>query len=300
MRYLGIIFDQNGKWDAHFDAVLSKVRFATHRICKIIRRGQAPTMPLICDLIKTQVHPIVAYGFPVVHFNKTQQEKLNSLILRPLKRALSVFVTTSHAALFINSRLLDVEGLWKKSAMSYSHRLHKMQQTGSRIPAFTVFDWDWNETTLHLTLAKAPSYTLSFATQLESLQKEFGLSHDHHFSSQQLKEAAARDMLQRKLYQGSHAPFLKYFDVQHEHPTRPDHHLRSDPPAVIALRSRLRLNSTVFNSSLHQRRMTASPDCVYCAATPETVSMSYWFVLIMIPLERLSLLRMVFGLLTVI
>ena len=78
-------------------------------------------------------------------------------------------------------------------------------------------------------------------------------------------------MLQRKLYQGSHVPFLKFFDVQHEHPTRPDHHLRSDPPTVIALRSRLRLNSTVFNSPLHQRRMTASPDCVYCAATPETV-----------------------------
>ena len=63
MRYLGIIFDQNGKWDAHFDAVLSKVRFATHRICKIIRRGQALTMPLICDLIKTQIHPLVAYVF---------------------------------------------------------------------------------------------------------------------------------------------------------------------------------------------------------------------------------------------
>ena len=137
--------------------------------------------------------------------------------------------------------------------------------------AVSVFDWDWNETTLHLTPTKAPGYTLSFATQLESLQKVFGLSHDRHFSSQQLKEAAARDMLQRKLYQGSHAPFLKYCDVQHEHTNRPDHHLRSDPPTVIALRSRLRLNSTVFNSPLHQRRMTASPDCVYCAATPETV-----------------------------
>ena len=192
MRYLGIIVDQNGKWDAHFDAVLSKVRFANHRICKIIGRGQAPTMPLICDLIKTQIHPIVAYGFPVVHFNKTQQEKLNSLILRPIKRALSVFVTTSHAALFINSRLLDVEGLWRKSAMTYSHRLHKMQQTGSRNPAVTMFDWDWNETPLHITPTKAPGYTLSFATQLESLQKKFGLSHDRHCWSQQLKEAAAR------------------------------------------------------------------------------------------------------------
>ena len=40
----------------------------------------------------------------------------------PIKLSLSAFATTSHASIFLTSKLLDVQSLWKKKAISYAHR----------------------------------------------------------------------------------------------------------------------------------------------------------------------------------
>jgi hypothetical protein len=263
-RYLGVIFHKNGKWDAHFNHILPKVRLAVHRICHTIQRGQHPTLPIVCDLIKTQVHPIITYGFPVVQFNATQRHVLDRLIILPIKRSLSVFATTSHAALFINSRLLDVESLWLKSAISYAHSLQKHPQN----PACQVFQTELADADADADVipSATPAYTRSFASKIREIEARLNLHHDQHISSQQLKEAAAMDMLKRMKEKDPQVLFLKNFDFDHEHPTRVDHHLRADPPAVIALRSRLRLNSTLFNSPLHRRKMKDSPHCNHCGA----------------------------------
>ena len=268
-RYLGVIFEEHGRWNAHFQAVLQKVRYAVHQICKIIRRNQHPTMPIICELIKTKVQPIISYGFPIVHFTKVQERKLNSLIILPIKRSLSVFRTTSHSALFISSRLLDVEALWSKTALSFAHRLHKLSlNPASELLGLELFDRDHHGSSSSTSVS---AYTLSFVSSLHVIETQLGLKHDAHFSSQQLKNAAAIRMMKNMLAENSHAPFLAHFDVSAESPSRLDHHLRSDPPAVIALRSRLRLNSTVFNGPLHKRKMIATPYCIYCPTAVETI-----------------------------
>ena len=92
------------------------------------RRGHPPTTPLICQMIKTQVHPIIPTAFRSSNSQRHRSASSTASSFRlPIQRFLSVFATTSHAALFINSRLLDVEDMWFKSALSYSHRLHKLQ-----------------------------------------------------------------------------------------------------------------------------------------------------------------------------
>jgi hypothetical protein len=144
--------------------------------------------------------------------------------------------------------------------MSYAHRLQKLDNN----PASYLFRGELGDDDAHVIHSATPQYTRSFASKIREVEKRLGLSHDQHLSSQQLKEAAAIDMLKRQLALDPHAPFLKNFDLSSDHPTRIDHHLRSDPPAVIALRSRLRLNSTVFNSPLHKRKMTSSSDCPHC------------------------------------
>ena len=78
-------------------------------------------------------------------------------------------------------------------------------------------------------------------------------------------------MIQTMLAEEPHAPCVKNFDITHEHPTRLDHHLHADPPAVIALRSRLRLNSSLLNSSLKKKKMKASSQCDHCPCADETL-----------------------------
>ena len=50
-----------------------------------------------------------------------------------------------------------------------------------------------------------------------------------------------------------------------------DHHLHSDSPRVIAIRSRLRFANSQLNASMHHKRMRASPICLYCPAVPENL-----------------------------
>ena len=183
-RYLGIIFHKNGRWNDHFNYILPKVRYATLRICRIIRKGLPPSLPIICSLIKTLVHPIISYGFPVVQFTKSQEARLNSLIIQPVKRSLTAFSTTSHAALFINSRLLDVHSLRKKTLFSYAHRTNKLENN----PACFRLRDDIGEFDSHCIPATAPQSTRSFAEQIREIERDFGLSYDQHFSAQQLNQ----------------------------------------------------------------------------------------------------------------
>ena len=266
-RYLGVMLHCHGHWNSHFDFILPKVRYAVNRICRIIHKGQHPTLPVICELIKTQVHPIIAYGFPMIRYNESQTKKLNSLILIPIKRSLSAFATTSHASLFLTSKLLDVQSLWKKKAISYAHRLHRQPRS---TPTAQLFRDDLRQSDRGFIPPTAPEYTLSFASKLREVEEQLHLHHDSHLPSQDLKRAAALDMITRMLAKQSQSPFLHNFDPDIDHPTHLDHHLRSDPPPVIALRSRLRLDCTRLNAPLHKRRMVPSPACPHCGR-PETI-----------------------------
>jgi hypothetical protein len=110
-RYLGVVLHKYLNWDEHFNYILPKIRYVARRICHIIRIGQPPTLPSICELIKTQLHPIIAYGFPIVRYTKEQEQQIDSIIARIIKRSCSVFVTTYNAASFINDRVLDTASL---------------------------------------------------------------------------------------------------------------------------------------------------------------------------------------------
>jgi hypothetical protein len=102
--YLGVVFHAHGRWNAHFDKVLPKVRYAVRCICKIIRRNHHPTVPVIVELVKTRVLPIITYGFPVIRYSQTQCDILESLILMPIKRSMPVYRTSSHDTLFFFSQ----------------------------------------------------------------------------------------------------------------------------------------------------------------------------------------------------
>ena len=88
-----------------------------------------------------------------------------------------------------------------------------------------------------------PSTLFPFASKLREVEEQFHLHHDRHLPSQDLKRAAALDMITRILAEQAQSPFLRNFDPGIDHPTHLDHHLRSDPPPVIALRSSLGLTA---------------------------------------------------------
>ena len=187
--------------------------------------------------------------------------------MRAIKRSLSVARTTSHASLHITSRLLDVEGLWSKTLLSYAHRLHRRPD----LPSSILFQEEIEKSAAIKSKKKQPSlYTLSFAHHLDEVQDSFQLHYDQHFSSLQLKQAAASDLLSRMVDKKPKSPFMKFFDIESISLTRVDHCFRSDPPAIIALRSRLRMDWALLNHPLFIRRMISSDTCPHCPAS-ETI-----------------------------
>ena len=204
--------------------------------------------------------PIIAYGFPMIRYNESQTQNQQphphphqaiSLCFRNDQPCLSLpHLQAPWCAISLEEEGNQLCSQTASSASIYSYcsALPRRSQTiRSRI-------YSPHCSRVHL----------SFASKLGQVEEQLHLHHDSHLPSQDLKRAAALDMIRRMLAEQSQSPFLHNFDPDIDHPTHLDHHLRSDPPPVIALRSRLRLDCIRLNAPLHKRRMVPSPACPHC------------------------------------
>ena len=69
--------------------------------------------------------------------------------------------------------------MWFKIVLSYSHRLHKLQEN----PAARLFAEELEESDEDRIPASTPESTRSFATKIREVEEKLGLVHDQHFSS---------------------------------------------------------------------------------------------------------------------
>ena len=89
-RYLGLIFQANGKWDRQFDAVAAKTSVTANLIARINHRNRNPSPLVTSTLVRTMLIPQMSYAFPFWRPTKTQYERLLQIIAIPLRRALGM------------------------------------------------------------------------------------------------------------------------------------------------------------------------------------------------------------------
>jgi hypothetical protein len=223
------------------------------------------------------VQSVITYGFPVIRYNAEQCEQLNRIMITPIRRSLTLPLSTSKQAIFAEARLLDTEALWQKSAISFAHKLHRTPTH----PASQIYKQELSDFNDGLIPIKRPQYARSFIQngQLHLAEQTLNVKHDQHFENQMLKKASMKAALRRYTSTAKRALFLDDIkndllsDLQSSHLSSVNHYLLGDPPEVIALRARIRFDCSLLNSSLYSRHIIDSDNCPHCpAGCVETLS----------------------------
>lgn len=276
-RYLGIILDSKLDFKLHFAFILKKVRFNARNIMKIFwgSSSSSPPGPLIAVALTKVVNlPCVTYGFAVWYDqvkHKQRTEQIVSALLAPIRRSLSLPISTHKHSLLVEFDILPFDLLQAQHCFILGKRLLNSSDSN---PAKHLFLSD---------LASARRY---FQQQQQRQQQQqssgrilarahWNLGHQicnfqHRFdidfaqfsnagfSSKLLRCKLVALSLQR-LQQGS-CGHLRHV---RSHPQVPSFYRYSGKLAAV-LRSHLRLGRTLIGAHQFSHGASVSSNCAVC------------------------------------
>ncbi len=141
-KYLGVSLDQFLTFIPYVRDLIKKLAATSHTISRIVRRGHAPSFPVIQTLVKTVLIPQMVYGFAFIPPEWIQDKPmaikvtgmagttatvnmhkmLKRSIVTPLMRSLGQPYYVHHDSLYVESRLLNIHNLQSLSCARLAHR----------------------------------------------------------------------------------------------------------------------------------------------------------------------------------
>ena len=118
--YLGIILQENLKWQLQFESVYQKAAFATNRVCSMINKNTS--FHIIHKLIKMVVLPIIMYAIIFWIPSSAQIQSFNSLIVKPLRILNHLPSSTNTLTLLQEMGLPSIKFLRQYHILTYTHR----------------------------------------------------------------------------------------------------------------------------------------------------------------------------------
>lgn len=141
-EYLGVRLDQFLTFIPYVTDLIKKLATTSHTISRLVRRGHAPTIPVIQTLVKTVLIPSMVYGFAFIPpkwlENKRHEIKITGIagtakalnmhkmlkrhVVTPLMRCTGQPYYVCHDALFIELRTINIQSQQSLSCMRLAHR----------------------------------------------------------------------------------------------------------------------------------------------------------------------------------
>ena len=143
-KYLGVELDQFLTFIPYVRELTKKLNTTSHTISRLVRRGHAPSIPVIQTLIKSVLIPQMVYGLAFVPpsrlENKSQNIKITGLAVSlstekanlhvalkrpmviPIMRSMGQPYCVHHDSLLVESRLLSISSLHSLSCVRLAHR----------------------------------------------------------------------------------------------------------------------------------------------------------------------------------
>ena len=143
-KYLGVELDQFLTFIPYVRELIKKLNVTSHSISRLVRRGHAPSIPVIQTLVKSVLIPQMVYGLafvpPARLENKSQQLKVTGIassvssvkgnlhvdlkraMVLPIMRCMGQPYYVHHESLLVESRLLSISSLHSLSCVRLAHR----------------------------------------------------------------------------------------------------------------------------------------------------------------------------------
>lgn len=264
-KYLGLIFQSNGRWDHQFHSVVTKAKITANLIARINHRRHLPPRPLVTStLVKYILIPQISYAIQYWRPTKTQFRTLNQIIATPLRRALGLHRTASALRTLWEFGIPDVESIRVCCFLQSISRAYRSHLSGNFLPSILI-----NDITAATARRDADSsssfYCRSIIDELHSMQLRHPSASKLPLDRKTLNAITASAMTTHWVTNSTvKARILKPSPD-------PPRYLHVDLKPVVCIRARLRLAVALTPQRKFIYRHTDSNQCCGEAGTTEHV-----------------------------
>lgn len=264
-KYLGVIFQKNGRWTGHVEAVQRAMTHSASLISRVIGFGRPPSAPLVRSLVISLIYSRLSYGMPVwFPDRKDQTQSLLRPICLPLRKCLGLPSTAHKSSILVEFGLPDVDRVVEACLLRFGVRCHTQAPTHpTKMLFLESYSSDNSKTTqiarpLTEHLKVVETKTGMTHQQAASIDPEIGLFHRTSLAVTRTFAKWLSDPSGKALKRVKSVAGLSQY-------------LRHDSVFVAAQRARLRFDLAT-QSVLSRFSANISPDCPFCPGTRETSS----------------------------
>lgn len=132
-KYLGITFNSNTRslYSIHAQKLVHKVQFQSYKVSRGINYDTPIQVGI--TLVIAIIRSVIGYGLSFVHLTKDIQRKLQSSLVRPLKKVLGLPRTVSTLAVLAECGLSTISTWQSKQQIKVANRISKLNSNNSVI-----------------------------------------------------------------------------------------------------------------------------------------------------------------------
>jgi len=252
--YLGLTWQTNARWDAHFEKILTSARKRSGIITSVIvRNGPSPTaIRLLCDAL---IRSKIAYGMPVWSPSSlARSHKLDVAITDPFRRSLGLPKSACIESLLTEMRALPTRYYNKLAAITTTRRAELLTPDHPTHEIITAQRLVREPTTRRKPIAqKAEQFSRNL--RLESPKPKRDSRHVKKALMREHRVEWHRSGVSRLLADlttGLHLPL----------------YLKHDPAQIARIRARLRFDRANLQESISRRSSESKQtSCLHCGQT---------------------------------
>lgn len=277
-HYMGVTFASDGRWSHQLARVVCRAAHSAHLIGRIVTAGRgSPSFGSVRTLVHSVLRAQIAYGLPFWLPGDAGTRKLQSVLVRPLRRVLGHLpVSTHQLSLLLDSGSCPL-GLYREFLVlrhaarwfglaadhparqlfvSAVERAREVARDGGRDFALRSLLW-----------ASRDPVTRTLADEAVDVAARWGVQLDAALDVSRLRSALAELLdaeWQRSVASGSGGATLHGLVPRVLAVGRPARYLVSDPAEVAGFRARMRLRRVRTNAYVHSYDRRHSPLCEVC------------------------------------
>jgi hypothetical protein len=248
-KYLGITLDSKLSFKTHINNIYSNLKQQSFLICRTISPNRNPSATTIRSLVLSKLVSILSYSLPFLKLTAKDYNSFDSLMVKPLRRALSLPFSASTQATLHEFRCLPTTLLKQYLLLSFFRKLSK---DDSSSPFKQLYEYYKNDPSYpnipyimnQLHTSEQTATTSMNHTPQPKLKHVFLLSHYLHCHG----PACGKQLLRLCPNFSPHLP----------------PYIKLDLKPICNIRARLRFDTNNLNFSSFTRRQVNNAACPFC------------------------------------
>jgi hypothetical protein len=253
-KYLGLVFQENGKWNVQFDSLCPRLHKSVFAIQRLMFSQSSPSPTVLLQLMLAPMAQL-EYGFAFWRPTDKQRKDILNIIIKPFRNCLALPWYSHRFSILKEFGVPNITSLRYKCILQFANRVMRLPQQHPSQEA-------WLEDLLTPLPPGAAKYCSPFVSESHFVQlattstlpcsnAQILINIMNHDTACFKTSKYGTPLKECRLNFDGAAPYLSSKSLPH-----------------IRVCARLRLDVAPLNQPLHKRKLTLSP---FCACNPTTL-----------------------------